>query len=147
MLKLLSLPYIIAGISGIAMAIQGTLNSALSQKTSLLSATLIVHVIGSIIALITVLAWKNPLLNYKWNAIPWYFYLGGVLSVLIVGLVAVSIPKIGVCNATTAIIIGQVSMAVLIDHFGWLGMNRLTWNPWQLVGIGLFAAGAKLLFR
>ena len=66
---------------------------------------------------------------------------------LIVGLVAVSIPKVGVCNATTAIIIGQVSMAVLIDHFGWFGMSRLPWNPWQLAGIGLFAAGAKLLFH
>jgi len=147
MSKLLTLPYVIAGISGVAMAIQGTLNSGLSQKSSLLFATLLVHVIGSVIALIAVIAWRIPIFSYHLPAIPWYFYLGGILSVIIVGLVAVSIPKIGVCNATTAIIIGQVSMAVLIDHFGWLGMNRLSWNPWQLVGIGLFAAGAKLLFR
>jgi len=147
MSKLISLPFLLATVSGIAMAIQGTLNSSLSQKTSLLSATLVVHVIGTLVALIAALAWKTPLLKNHWIAIPWYLYLGGVLSVLIVGLVAVSIPKVGVCNATTAIIIGQVSMAVLIDHYGWFGMSRLPWNPWQLVGIGLFAAGAKLLFR
>ncbi len=147
MSKLLSLPFLVAAISGIAMAIQGTLNSSLSQKTSLLSATLVVHIIGTLVALIAVLAWRIPLLKHHWVAVPWYLYLGGVLSVLIVGLVAISIPKVGVCNATTAIIIGQVSMAVLIDHFGWFGMSRLQWNPWQIVGIGLFAAGAKLLFR
>lgn len=147
MSKLLSLPFLVAAISGIAMAIQGTLNSSLSQKTSLLSATLVVHIIGTLVALIAVLAWRIPLLKHHWFAVPWYLYLGGVLSVLIVGLVAISIPKVGVCNATTAIIIGQVSMAVLIDHFGWFGMSRLQWNPWQIVGIGLFAAGAKLLFR
>ena len=147
MSKLLTFPFLIAAISGIAMAIQGTLNSSLSQKTSLLSATLAVHIIGTLVALIAALAWRTPLLKYHWISVPWYLYLGGILSVLIVGLVAVSIPKVGVCNATTAIIIGQVSMAVLIDHFGWLGMNRLPWTPWQLVGIALFAAGAKLLFR
>lgn len=147
MSKLLSLPFLIAAISGVAMAIQGTLNSSLSQKTSLLSATLIVHIIGTLVALIASLAWRSPLLEYNWASVPWYLYLGGILSVLIVGLVAISIPKVGVCNATTAIIIGQVSMAVLIDHFGWFGISRLPWTPWQLVGIALFAAGAKLLFR
>lgn len=147
MSKFLSLPFLVATISGITMAIQGTINSSLSQKTSLISATLVVHIIGTLVALISVIAWRAPLLKHPWSSIPWYLYLGGVLSVIIVGLVAVSIPKVGVCNATTAIIIGQVSMAVLIDHFGWLGVSRLPWSPWQLVGIGFFAAGAKLLFR
>ncbi|WP_407308685.1 DMT family transporter [Desulfosporosinus sp. SB140] len=147
MSKLFSLPFVVAGISGIIMAIQGTLNSLLSEKTSLLSATFIVHIIGTLIALIALLVCRIPILKYHWLTVPWYLYLGGLLSVLIVGLVAVSIPKVGVCNATTAIIIGQVSMAVLIDHFGWFGANRLPWNPWQFAGIFLFAAGAKLLFR
>lgn len=147
MSKLLTLPFILAMISGIAMAVQGTLNSSLSQKTSLLSATLLVHIIGTLVALLAVLVWRVPLFKYDWSSVPWYAYLGGVLSVIIVGLVAVSISKIGVCNATTAIIIGQVSMAVLIDHFGWIGVERLPWNPAQLIGIVLFAAGAKLLFR
>jgi transporter family-2 protein len=147
MSKLFSLPFLVAAISGIAMAVQGTINSSLSQKTSLLSATLIVHIIGTLVALITVLAWRTPILKYNWISVPWYLYLGGILSVLIVGLVAISIPKVGVCNATTAIIIGQVSTAVLIDHFGWFGMVRLAWTPSQLLGVALFAAGAKLLFR
>jgi transporter family-2 protein len=147
MSKLLSLPFLVAALSGVAMAIQGTLNSSLTQKTSLLSATLLVHIIGTLVALLAAFAWRTPLLKYNWVSIPWYLYFGGILSVLIVGLVAISIPKVGVCNATTAIIIGQVSMAVLIDHFGWFGMNRLAWTPWQLVGIAFFAAGAKLLFR
>lgn len=147
MSKLLSLPFLVAAISGIAMAIQGTMNSSLSQKTSLLSATLVVHIIGTLVALLAALAWRSPLLKLNWVSVPWYLYFGGILSVLIVGLVAVSIPKIGVCNATTAIIIGQVSMAVLIDHFGWFGMSRLPWTPSQFFGIALFAAGAKLLFH
>lgn len=147
MTKFLSLPFIIAAISGVTMAVQGTINSALSQKTNLLLATFIVHIIGTVVALAAVFARRSPIFGSFWQSIPWYLYLGGVLSVIIVGLVALSIPKIGVCNATTAIIIGQVGTAVLIDHFGWFGVQRLHWSLWQLLGIGLFAAGAKLLFR
>lgn len=146
MSKFLSLPFLVAAFSGIAMAVQGSLNSVLSQKTHLLAATLVVHIIGVIVAFITVLVLQVPIIQYNWLSIPWYLYLGGVLSVVIIGLVALSIPKIGVCNATTAIIIGQVGTAIIIDHFGWLGVERLPWNPWQILGLVLFAAGAKLLF-
>ncbi|CAA7601164.1 Putative inner membrane exporter, YdcZ [Acididesulfobacillus acetoxydans] len=147
MSKYLSTPVLIATLSGITMAVQGTLNSVLAQKTSLLSATLVVHVIGSFIALAAVLVAGAPLFRLPWSSIPWYLYLGGLLSVIIISLVAVSIPKIGVANATTAIIIGQVGAAVLIDHFGWFGLQRMAWNAWQFLGLLLFAAGAKLLFR
>lgn len=147
MTKLLSLPFIIAAVSGITMAVQGSLNSVLSQKTSLLSATLVIHIIGTAIALIAVLFAGSPVFQVDWLSIPWYLYLGGVLSVIIIGLVALSIPQIGVANATTAIIIGQVGAAVLIDHFGWFGVQRIPWSYWQFLGLALFAAGAKLLFH
>jgi transporter family-2 protein len=147
MLKLLSLPAVLAALSGAAMAMQGTLNSQLTQKTSLLSSTLTVHIIGTLAALIAVLIWKVPFTQEKWLETPWYLYLGGLLSVAIIALVAFSISKIGVCNATTAIIVGQVGVAVIIDHFGLLGVQRISWNPWQVLGLVLFAAGAKLLFR
>lgn len=147
MLKYLSLPALLAALSGAAMALQGTLNSQLTQKTSLLSSTLIVHILGTLAAVIAVFIWKVPILQHKWTQVPWYLYLGGLLSVVIVALVAFSISKIGVCNATTAIIVGQVGVAVLIDHLGLLGVHRITWNPWQILGLILFAAGAKLLFR
>lgn len=147
MTKFLSWPFLIAAVSGITMAIQGTINSVLAQKTSLLPATLIVHIIGSIIAFAAVIATGASLAQIHWLDVPWYLYLGGVLSVIIIGLVAVSIPQIGVANATTAIIIGQVGTALIIDHFGWFGVQRLHWTLWQFLGLALFAAGAKLLFR
>jgi transporter family-2 protein len=147
MLKFLSIPAVLAALSGAAMAFQGTVNSQLAQKTSLLSSTLTVHIIGTLAAAFTIIIWKTPIFAHKWMQIPWYLYIGGLLSVAIVALVALSISKIGVCNATTAIIVGQVGIAVLIDHFGLLGVQRIAWNPWQILGLALFAVGAKLLFR
>jgi len=147
MSKIFSWPLIIAALSGITMAIQGSLNSVLAQKTALLPATFVVHMIGTAIALIAVLVTGSPMFQCDWLSVPWYLYLGGVLSVIIIGLVALSIPQIGVANATTAIIVGQVGAAIIIDHFGWFGIQRLPWSYWQFLGLALFAAGAKLLFR
>ncbi len=147
MSNFISIPFLVALVSGIAMAVQGTLNAGLAQKTNLIAATAVVHIIGTLISVTTVLVLGVPFFNINWLSVQWYLYLGGVLSVIIIGLVAVSIPRIGVSNATTAIIIGQVGTALLIDHFGWFGVDRLHWSPWQLLGLGMFAAGAKLLFR
>ncbi len=147
MTKLLTLPFLIAAFSGICMAVQGSLNSLLAQKTSLLSATFIIHLIGSLLTLIVIIVKKVPVLSYDWLSVPWHLYLGGLLSIIIISLVALSIPKIGVSNATTAIIIGQVGAAVLIDHFGLFGIERVSWSYWQFLGLVFFAVGAKLLFR
>lgn len=147
MLKILSLPLVLAAASGAAMALQGTLNSQLSQKTALLSSTLAVHIIGTIVALGAILVWKVPVFQHKWSEIPWYLYMGGLLSVIIIALVALTISRVGVSNATTAIIVGQVSIAVIIDHLGFFGVQKIPWNPWQILGLILFATGAKLLIR
>jgi transporter family-2 protein len=147
MTKFLTLPFLIAAFSGICMAIQGSLNSILAQKTSLLATTFVVHLLGSLFAIIVIIIKRIPVLSYNWFSVPWHLYLGGLLSILIISLVALSIPKIGVSNATTAIIIGQVGAAVLIDHFGLLGIERIPWSYWQFLGLGFFAVGAKLLFH
>jgi transporter family-2 protein len=147
MTKLLTLPFLIAAFSGICMAVQGSLNSLLAQKTSLMATTFMVHLLGSLLAVIVIMFRKIPLLSHNWFSVPWYLYLGGLLSIIIISLVALSIPKIGVSNATTAIIIGQVGAAVLIDHFGLLGIERIPWSYWQFLGLVFFAIGAKLLFR
>jgi bacterial/archaeal transporter family-2 protein len=139
---------IVAAASGVAMAVQGTANSQLSQKTNLWEATFLVHFLGTIIVSVIMLFFGVGSLRFeKWLSVPWYLYIGAVLSVLIVYLVAMSIPKIGVCNATTAIIIGQVTAAVIIDQFGLFGAQKCAWSVSKFLGIALFAAGAKLLIH
>jgi len=78
---------------------------------------------------------------------PWYTYLGGFLGILIFYGVMRSIPKVGVAPATTAIILGQVLTAGLIDHFGLFGMERSPFTWLKLAGTLLMAAGAWMLLK
>lgn len=142
------LPLIIAALAGVAMAIQGTLNSFMSKIIGQLEATFMVHIIG--LAVVAVV-----LFGFKWgqghmdklSQVPWYGYLGGIISVLIIYGVVASMPKVGVANATTAIIVGQVTTALIIDCTGILGFEKcpLTWM--KGMGVILLAAGAKLMLE
>jgi len=138
---------LIAMAAGISMAVQGSLNAVLGKYVGEIEATLFVHIIGTMaIALIVILGLGKGKLGNFVNA-PWYAFLGGIISVLIIYGVLASIPKIGVALATTAIIVGQVSTALLIDHFGFFGLDKIPFTWVKLVGLILLAAGAKLMLN
>lgn len=142
------LPLFIAAVSGITMAMQGTLNSAQGKIIGLWETTFIVHLVGTV--LMTILIFGFRLGHFKlslWVSAPWYTYLGGVLSVVIIYLVAHSIPQVGVAPATTAIILGQVFAAALIDYLGLFGMEKIPFNWCRIAGPFLMAGGAWLMLK
>lgn len=130
------------------MALQGSLNAALGKVIGLLETTFVVHLTGLVLvaALLFVIFPGGGRLGQFAQA-PWYTYLGGVLGVLIIYGVVRSIPKVGVAPATTAIILGQVLTASLIDHFGLFGMEKLPFSWQRIAGTLLMAAGAWLLLK
>jgi len=136
----------IAALSGAAMALQGTLNAALGKIVGIWESTLVVHVVGTISALLVIIVLGMGFSGLgKMSQAPWYVYLGGVLNVAIIYAVVRSIPKIGVGNATTAIIVAQVLTAVLIDCLGAFGMKKMEFHYIDLLGIALLAIGARIL--
>lgn len=142
------LPLLLALVSGVLMAVQGSLNTAMAKVVGLWEATFVVHITGTlllVVILFAIRAGKGGLGSLA--QAPWYAYLGGVAGVFIIYLVAASIPSTGVANATTAIIVGQVLTAVLIDHFGAFGLAKTPCGLNQLAGLVLLAIGAKLLLR
>ena len=137
----------IAALSGAAMALQGTLNTALGKIVGIWESTLIVHIIGTITALLIMLIIGTGFSNLsKISAAPWYVYLGGILNVLIIYAVVRSMPQIGVGNATTAIIVAQLITALIIDTTGAFGMKKMPFQYLDILGVALLAIGARILF-
>lgn len=137
----------LALVAGVAMAFQGSLNAALGKIIGLLQATLIVHLTATLAVIILLF---TPLSNGSLGKLlqcPWYLWLGGLIGVVITYGVVASIPKVGVALATTAIIVGQVSTALLIDHFGLFGLGKIAFTWWKAAGLILLAAGARLMLN
>ena len=137
---------LIALASGIAMALQGSINSAFAKLIGLLEATFIVHATAAVLTLVLILAIGSEHSNLSdYKQVPWYLYLGGAIGVGITYGVVASIPKLGVAVATTAIIVGQVTTAAIVDYFGLFGLQRIPFGWLKLGGIVLLAAGARLM--
>ncbi|HHY15648.1 MAG TPA: DMT family transporter [Firmicutes bacterium] len=136
---------VLAGFSGVLMALQGSLNSALGKTIGLLEATFVVQVLGSLTGLLLLLFGLGRGEWQKFRAAPWYTYLGGLLGVAIVYLVVASISQIGVAAATTAIIVGQVTTAAVVNFFGWFTLEPVPLSLGKGLGLLLMAGGAWLL--
>lgn len=143
----LTLPaLLIAALAGIAMAVQGSLNAVLGKSTGMLEATMIVHATGTALALALLLTFRRGTGSLaQLGEAPWYSYLGGALGVAIILGVVFSIPRAGVANATTAIIIGQVATAMLIDQFGLFGLEKIPFSWWNALGLAFLAAGGYFM--
>ena len=140
------LSLIFAALAGILMAVQGSMNGALSKLVGAWEGNLLVHAIGLAVLLALVFvfgAGEGGFLRLK--TVPWYLYLGGLINVAILYGVMSAVAKIGVAKATTAIIVGQLAMALIVESIGVFGLQKspLTWG--KGLGVLLMGIAAKLM--
>ena len=130
--------------AGFATALQSATNAGLSRATGLGPALIIntvVVLIGSI-ALWAALGAKTTFFPADAGAT---LYLGGVFGFVIVASLAFVFPKIGAAYAIALLVGGQCVAALVVDHYGLMGMPRDPLTAKRLVGVALVAAGAVVM--
>lgn len=81
------------------------------------------------------------------QAAPWWAWLGGLMGAIVVSLAAAAVPRIGVATYVGAFIAGQLTAAVLYDHFGAFGQQVREATPMRLLGVAFLALGVYLIRR
>jgi transporter family-2 protein len=76
---------------------------------------------------------------------PWWMWIGGVLGAIYVAAATVLVTKLGSAVMFTLVILGQLMMAVVMDHFGWIGLEKHPVNAARILGIILVLAGVVLV--
>ena len=136
----------VAAGAGMLMAIQGSLNGALSKIIGVLEGNFILHAVGLVIvAILLFLCGLGRGDLSRVGEAPWYLYLGGVINVAIIYGVMFAIAQVGAGNATTAIIVGQLAMAMVVDWFGLFGLPQTDMTWMRGVGVVLMGIAAKLM--
>jgi len=136
-----------AAASGVAMAFQGAVNATAAKAIGLWETTFVVLASGTALTGAGLALRLSQGGLARLGAAPWWSLLGGPVGPIITAAVAYGIRKAGAVGATTAIIVGQIGMAALIDHMGWLGIERIAFSPLKLLGIALLAVGAWILLN
>jgi transporter family-2 protein len=82
------------------------------------------------------------------GAIPWWqWLLGGLLGASYLVLVIVLTPLLGVALSFSLIVAGQMLMAMVLDHYGLLGIPLHPVNAPRVAGAALLVAGVVLIRR
>ena len=73
---------------------------------------------------------------------PWWVWAGGgLLGAVAVTAALIEIPKVSAGVVIAATVFGELVAAVVIDHFGWLGVPQVRLNPWRIAGAVLAVRG------
>ena len=138
------LGFLCALIAGAAMTIQGVMNTRLGEKVGVLETNALVQGVGFLLALVLVFFFGKGNIRLIGQS-PWYTWLGGVIAPIITVTVMLSIKGLSPTVAISAILLAQLTVAALIDAFGWLGADKVPFTWHKYVGVGLMAAGVLLM--
>ncbi len=144
-MKLLIL-FAIGILAGSLITLQSVLNAALGQKTGNLGSVLVLTCVSILVLLLLILLFPSTA-NFKHipSISEWYLYIGGVLGVGILAAPIFLIPRIGATSTLTTLVVGQLFLALLIDHFGLFQFPRIEISVTRVLGIVCLIFGAFLI--
>ncbi|MBD0383687.1 DMT family transporter [Paenibacillus sedimenti] len=127
-------------LAGAFIAVQGVLNTKLSEKAGFWLTNTIVHASGFVVSLILFALLRDGSLSQLQNVNKGYM-LGGVFGVVIVFSVMKGIGQLGPAYSIAILLVAQLIFALVIDTFGLFGAPAvpLAWN--KLVGALIIVAG------
>jgi transporter family-2 protein len=143
------LVFMLVGIAaGSLMTLQGVLNAGLGKRTGPLGSVLLLLLLGLPVVLPLILLFPGTAhLNQLPGPSEWYLYIGVVLGIGIVAVSIVLVPRIGATLTVTALVVGQLTVAVVLDQVGFLGIPKVEITPARLLGVALLIAGTLLITR
>jgi transporter family-2 protein len=145
----MNLLIMLALAAGAALPVQAALNARLGRELgNPLLAALGSFVAGCIVLLLYLLITRTAFPTLGLVArIPPYLWIGGVLGGIYVALVIILTPRMGVATTMSLVVAGQLTMSLLLDHFGALGLTRNPITIGRLLGACLLAGGVILIMK
>jgi len=135
-------------LAGGFVALQAPINSMLGRQIGTFQAAFLSFALGTITLTLIVALVKGGFGTVgEARNLPWYYLTGGLLGAIYVTTVLVTVRALGAGAVVAATITGQLTMSVLVDHFGLLGVTRDPISALKLVGIALLGLGTYLVVR
>jgi transporter family-2 protein len=79
--------------------------------------------------------------------VPWWAWLGGLLSIMSTMAGLMLAEKMGSMFFTATTVPCSMVCSVLLDHFGWVRFEVHRVNPWRLAGCAMLLAGLFLVSK
>ncbi|MEK5080759.1 DMT family transporter [Solibacillus sp. FSL W7-1436] len=131
---------LLALVGGSAVAVQSQINALLSKKVGLLESATVSFMVGALaLFFVAFFFGKGNLLNVF--TVPKWQLIGGLLGAFFIVISIFSVNLIGVAATFMAVIMGQILVGAIIDHFGLFGGVAYPMNPTKFIALGLMFIG------
>ena len=133
-------------LGGVAVGLQSPIAGAMGQRVGGIASSLIIHVSGAVFSgLYLVLRGGEKIKD--WHTLPWYMLCAGFFGVVLYQTISVTLPRLGSTMMVALIIVGQLLMGVIVDHFGLLGVATRHIDLSRALGIAALVLGAYLIAK
>ncbi len=138
---------LLAVFAGMLIPMQNSLNAQLGRFAGHpLTTVLLVFASGVVCCGIALLFFRPALPTaLALRSAPAGAWLGGLIAMAYVVIVISAMPRLGAGLTTTAILVGQMVIALLLDHFGLLGNAPHPMNAPRVAGLALMLGGMLLI--
>src|SRR5512141_2345428 len=133
-------------LGGLAVGMQGPIATQMGQRVGSAGSSFVVHVSGAFLsgALLLTRGGENI---QNWRSLSWYMLGSGFFGVVLYLTINHTMPRLGATTALALIIIGQLAMGILIDHFGLFGPAIRQLDGWRIVGLIFLVVGGYTLIK
>lgn len=111
---------LLALLGGMALAVQGQINGGLGKKIGVIESAFFNFAMGTLVLLLILLFFGNGNIS-SISTVPKWQIIGGFLGAFFVIAQVIVIPKIGISATLLSVIVGQIILGAVIDHFGLFG--------------------------
>ena len=132
--------------AGCMVALQAPINAALARTVGTLESSFISFTVGAVfLGLMSFALGRGQVLRLAET--PAWQWVGGVLGACMVFSTVLAVPRIGALATGVAMILGNLFMATVIDHFGWFGLPSVPLDGRRALGLACMLAGLVLVMR
>lgn len=118
---------VLAIIGGSMLSVQAAINGQLGSQVGVFKSAFLTFSVGALITALLILFFE-PKQYITLMDVPKWQLLGAMFGVPYIVIMVLAVQRIGTAIATVAVIFGQLTMSMLIDNFGWLGNQSISFS-------------------
>jgi transporter family-2 protein len=143
------LAYFLGIASGFGLTLQIGMNSKLrTVLQNANTAALISFLVGTTGLIVLLAVTRTPMpARDTLASVPAWAWFGGLMGAFYVAISTVVASQLGTASLLGLALSGQLAMALVVDHFGWLGMPEHPITLTRLAGVALLGVGVWLVSR
>lgn len=140
---------LLAFMIGCLIPFQGIITQSLSKNLQHPFGAAFINFFGGMLVFLTaILLTSSQTFPFKKIfTMPWYLYTGGLIGSFFIFGALFSLPRIGATSFFGLIVIGQLIMTIIVDHYGLFGIPVYKIDGFRILGISLLIIGSLLIFR